>query len=214
MRNRRFMLYLLGIFITVILLIVFLQYSSNSNINKLIEGNESLIREFKIIGETQKLETDMLYIETHIYRTVFTEDSSFLEGIQAREKSVKAGLLKLQPLVLTDSTKKLVQKLDSLIEKKLEVGNNVLNTLFTKGQSAAIGLYMTMKKKYIMGEIVQVIDSLNKPRQQYLTKLAVEANNSGKKARQWGIVLAITAVLADIFAFGYITKRFKRQQHL
>src|ERR1700730_5344537 len=132
MPNKRFMIYLLGIFITTIILIVFLQYNSNNNINKLIEGNESLISEFQIIGETQKLETDMLYIESHIYRTVFTEDSGFLEGIKSREKSVKAGLLKLQPLVLTDSTKKLVQKLDSLIEKKLEVGNTVLNTLFTK----------------------------------------------------------------------------------
>src|ERR1700692_4857477 len=120
MRNKRFMLYLLGIFITTIILIVFLQYSSNNNINKLVQGNESLISEFQIIGETQKLETDMLYIESHIYRTVFTEDSTFLEGIKNRETNIRAVLLKLQPLVSTDSTKKLVQKLDSLIEAKLE----------------------------------------------------------------------------------------------
>ena len=70
MRNQRFMLYLLGIFITTIILIVFLQYNSNSNINKLIHGNESLINEFQIIGETQKLQTDMLYIESQIHRAV------------------------------------------------------------------------------------------------------------------------------------------------
>jgi signal transduction histidine kinase/DNA-binding response OmpR family regulator len=214
MRNKRFMLYLLGIFITTIILIIFLQYSSESNINKLIQGNESLIREFQIIGETQKLETDMLYIESHIYRTVFSEDSSFLDGINNREQNIRAGLLKLQPLVLTDSTKKLVQKLDSLIEEKLEVGHSVLNTLFMKGQPAAIDLYKAMKTKYIMGEIVRVIDSLNKPRQQHLTKLAIDANKSGKKARQGGIILAITAVLACIFTFGYITQRIKRQQQL
>src|ERR1700687_545735 len=119
MRNTRFMLYLLGIFIATMMLIVFLQYNSNNNINKLIEGNKSLISEFQVIGEIQKLETDMLYIETHIYRTVFSEDSSFLDGIKSRETNVRAALSKLQPLVLTDSTKKLVQRLDSLIEKKL-----------------------------------------------------------------------------------------------
>jgi signal transduction histidine kinase/FixJ family two-component response regulator len=71
-----------------------------------------------------------------------------------------------------------------------------------------------MKAKYVMGEIVRVIDSLNKPRQQYLTRLAIEANKSGNRARDWGIILAITAVLACIFTFGYITKRIKRQQQL
>ncbi len=214
MRNKRFMLYLLGIFITTIILIVFLQYSSNSNINKLTQGNESLIREFKIIGETQKLETDMLFIESHIYRSVFSKDSSFVEDIKNNEKKVREVLAKLQPLVLTDSTRKLVHELDSLIELKLEYGHIIMDTLFSKGQSAAIATYLSRKKTYVMGDIVHVIDLLNKPRQQYLTKLAIDANKSGKRAREWGLILAITAVLASIFTFGYITKRFKRQQQL
>ncbi len=214
MRNKRFMLYLLAIFITTIILIVFLQYNSNNNINKLTEGNESLIREFKIFGETQKLETDMLFIESHIYRTVFNKDSSFVEDIKNNEKNVRAVLAKLRPLVLTDSTGKLVQELDSLIELKLEYGHIILDALFSKGQSAAIATYMSRKKTYVMGNIVHVIDLLNKPRQRYLTKLAIDANKSGKRAREWGLILAITAVLASIFTFGYITKRIKRQQQL
>ncbi len=214
MRNKRFMLYLLAIFITTIILIVFLQYNSNNNINNLTEGNESLIREFKIFGETQKLETDMLFIESHIYRTVFNKDSSFVEDIKNNEKNVRAILAKLRPLVLTDSTGKLVQELDSLIELKLEYGHIILDTLFSKGQSAAIATYMGRKKTYVMGNIVHVIDLLNKPRQRYLTKLAIDANKSGKRAREWGLILAITAVLASIFTFGYITKRIKRQQQL
>ena len=65
-----------------------------------------------------------------------------------------------------------------------------------------------------MGNIVHVIDLLNKPREQYLTKLAIDANKSGKRAREWGLILAITAVLASIFTFEYIAKRIKRQQQL
>ncbi len=214
MRNRRFMLYLLGIFITTIILVVFLQYNSNSNINKLIQGNESLIREFQIIGETQKLETDMLFIESHIYRSVFSKDSGFVEDIRNNENNVRAVLSKLRPLVLTDSTRKLVQELDSLIELKLEFGHIILDTLFSKGQSAAIATYISRKKTYVMGDIVHVIDLLNKPREQYLTRLAIDANKSGKRARVWGLILAITSVLASIFTFGYITKRIKRQQQL
>ncbi len=214
MRNKRFMLYLLGIFITTMILIVFLQYNSNSNINKLIQGNESLMSEFQIIGETQKLETDMLYIESHIYRTVFSKDSSFLEDISNNEKKVREILSKLRPLVLTDSTKKLVQELDSLIEVKLEYGHIILDTLFSKGQSAAIATYKSRRKTYVMGDIVHVIDLLNQPRQQYLTKLAIDANQSGNRAREWGFIMAITAVLASIFTFGYITRRIQRQQQL
>ena len=214
MRNKRFMLYLLGIFVTTMLLIVFLQFNSNNNINKLIQGNESLVREFQIIGETQKLETDMLFIESHIYRTVFSNDSSFLEDIKNNENKVRNILSKLRPLVLTDSTKKLVRALDSLTELKLELGHIILDTLFSKGQSAAIETYKSRRKIYVMGDIVHVIDLLNKPREQYLTKLALDANQSGKSAREWGFILAITAVLASIFTFGYITKRIRRQQQL
>jgi signal transduction histidine kinase/CheY-like chemotaxis protein len=214
MRNKRFMIYLLGIFITTMILIVFLQYNSNSNINNLIHGNESLMSEFQIIGETQKLETDMLYIESHIYRTVFSKDSSFLEDISNNEKKVRKILSKLRPLVLTDSTKKLVQELDSLIEVKLEFGHIILDTLFSKGQSAAIATYKSRGKTYVMGDIVHVIDLLNQPRQLYLTKIAIDANQSGNRAREWGFIMAITAVLASIFTFGYITRRIQRQQQL
>jgi signal transduction histidine kinase/CheY-like chemotaxis protein len=214
MRNKRFMLYLLGIFITTIILIVFLQYNSNNNINKLTQGNEALIREFQIIGETQKLETDMLFIESHTYRTVFSKDSSFLEDIKNNEGKVRKILSNLRPLVLTDSTKKLVQELDSLTEVKLEFGHIILDSLFSKGQSVAIATYKSRGKTYVMGDIVHVIDLLNKPREQYLTRLAVDANNSGKRAREWGFILAITAVLASIFTFEYIARRTKRQQQL
>ncbi|HET7002664.1 MAG TPA: ATP-binding protein, partial [Puia sp.] len=214
MRSKRFMLYLLGIFVATIMLIVFLQYNSKNNIDKLIQGNESLIREFQIIGETRKLETNLLFIESHIYRTVFSADSSFYEDIQSNERNVREILSKLKPLVLTDSTQKLVRKLDSLIELKLELGHIILDTLYSKGQTAAIATYKSRRKTYVMGDIVLVIDLLNKHREQYLTKLAVDANQSGKRAREWGLILAITAVLASIFTFEYIARRTKRQQQL
>jgi signal transduction histidine kinase/DNA-binding response OmpR family regulator len=214
MRTNQFMIYLLTVFISTIVLIVFLLYNSNSHINKLIHGNESLINEFSIIGETQKLESDMLYIESQIHRAVIGEDSSYLKGIRIKEKNARARLAMLTPLLLTDSTKGLLHLLDSLIDDKLQFGDNVLEALFTNGQSAAEEMYKSRKAKYAMGEIVDVIDSLINPRQQYLTKLAIDANRSGHSAKEWGIILAITAVLACMFTFWYIAKRISQQQHL
>jgi signal transduction histidine kinase/FixJ family two-component response regulator len=214
MHNKQFMLYLLGIFNSTIILIVFLQYNSNRHINKLILGNESLINEFKIIGETQKLESDMLYIESQIHRAVIGEDSSYLEAIRNKEKNARARLSMLIPLLQSDSTRQQLQLLDSLINDKLKFGNNVIEALFTKGQSAAEEIYKSRKAKYAMGEIVAVIDLLISPRQQYLTQLAIDANKSGHRAREWGIILAITGVVISMFTFGYITKRMKRKQQL
>ena len=208
------MLYLLGVFISTIILIVFLQYNSNDHINKLIQGNESLINEFQIIGETQKLQTDMLYIESEIHRAVIGEDSSYVDAIQNREKNARARLSNLKSLVQTDSTKKLVNHLDSLIEEKLRFGNNVLDAMISKGQATAEEMYKSRKGKNAMGEIVHVIDLLNNPRQKYLTQLTIEADKSGHRARTWGLILAITAVLTSICTFWYITRRIKRQQQL
>jgi len=214
MRNKRFMLYLFGVFIITIILIVYLQYNSNRNIHKLISGNEALIKEFQIIGETQKLQTNMLYIESEIHRAVIGQDSSYLEGIRDKERNARIRLLNLIPLLTTDSTKRLVQKLDSLIEEKLAFGNNVIDALFTKGQSTAEEMYKSRKGKNAMGEIVNVIDLLTIPRQRYLTQLAVNADKSGRNAKEWGIILAIIAALASIFTFWYITNRIKHQQQL
>lgn len=214
MRNKRFMLYLFGVFIITIILIVYLQYNSNRNIHKLIHGNEALIKEFQIIEETQNLQADMLYIETHVYRTIFSGDSSYLEGIRNKEKNARARLLKLNPLLLTDSTAALVQQLDSLIEEKLKFSNTLLNTFFTKGQPALKEIYKSVGTKYIMGQIVDVIESLNNPRQQYLTQLAIDADRSGRNAKKWGIILAIIAALTSIFTFWYITQRLRHQQQL
>jgi signal transduction histidine kinase/CheY-like chemotaxis protein len=214
MPNRKFMIYLFGVFIITIILIIYLQYNSNRNINKLILGNESLITEFQIIGETQKMQTDLLYIESQIHRAVIGEDSSYLEGIWQKEKNVREALSKLTPILLTESTQRNVQLLDSLVKYKLEFSENLLAALFTKGQSAAEEMYKSRKGSYIMGQIVDVIESLNNPRRQYLTELALDADKSGHRAREWGIVLAITAALACIFTFWYITHRVKHQQLL
>ena len=59
MRNKQFILYLLGIFVTTIILIVFLQYNSNGNINRLIHGNESLIKEFEGIKPARDLTIEL-----------------------------------------------------------------------------------------------------------------------------------------------------------
>ncbi|MCW3117180.1 MAG: histidine kinase [Chitinophagaceae bacterium] len=214
MRNRQFMLYLLGIFVFTIILIVFLQFNSNRHINKLINGNELLMNEFQIVVETQKLQTDMLFIESQIHRTVISEDSFYLKAIRDKEKNVRTGLIKLSPLVLTDSTRNLIRQLDSLIEDKLEFGEDVLTALFTKGQSEAEEMYKKRKVKYAMGDIVTVIDSLNFPRRRYLTQLAMEADKSGHLARIWGIILAVTAVVGCIFTLWYISRRIKQQQQL
>ncbi|MET0638069.1 MAG: ATP-binding protein [Chitinophagaceae bacterium] len=214
MRSKQFILYLLGIFFTTILLIVFLQFNSNGNINKLIHGNESLIREFEVVAATQKVQTGMLYIESEIHRTVIGEDSGYVADIKKRELSVRSGLFTLTSLLVADSTRELILRLDSLIDEKLKFGNNVLNALFTNGRTAAEEMYESRKGKNAMGEIVAVIDSMNSPRRAYLTSLAMDAELSGQQAKWWGIILAITAVLACIFTFWYIAKRTRRQQQL
>ncbi len=214
MRNKQFMLYLLGIFITTIILIVFLQDNSNGNINKLIRGNESFIREFEIIGMTQKVLTDILSIDSEIHRAVMGEDPGNIGVIQNKERNVRAGLSDLKPLLTTDSTHKLLQKLDSLIEEKLKFGDSVLIALATKGGATAEEMYNSRKGKNAMGEIVSVISLLNNPRHQYLTQLAFNADRSGRRAKTWGAILAITAVLACVFTFWYITKHTGRQQQL
>ena len=214
MKNKQFLYFLLALLAAVICVILFLQYNSNKNIDQLIKGNDALIDEFGIIGETQKLQTDLLYIESEIYRTVIGEDSSYLPGIREKEKSVRLGLTRIKPLVSTDSAKKLVLKLDSLVEAKLTFGDSMLTVLFTTGQSSAEIMYKSRNGKNAMGNIVETIGLLNSPRRSYLTHLSAEADKNGHRAMQWGFIMALIAVSACFFALFNIRKRIKRQQQL
>src|ERR1700730_18112322 len=167
MRNKWFILFLSGVLIATIALIAYLQYNSDRNIKDIIHGNESLINEFQLIGEIQKLETDLLTIETLLNRSVIEQDSGYLAVIRQKEKNVKSSLSRLKPQLLTESTRGSIHQLDSLIEDKLQFSNSVLTALFTKGRPAADKVYISRKGKYVMLKIVNLVDSLIIPRRLY-----------------------------------------------
>ncbi|MBL7762543.1 MAG: hypothetical protein JNL23_03875, partial [Chitinophagaceae bacterium] len=54
------------IFLSGLLLIVFLQFNSGRSVNKLIDGNTSLLNELETRNELQKLETELVNIESRI----------------------------------------------------------------------------------------------------------------------------------------------------
>ncbi|MCW3120168.1 MAG: hypothetical protein JWM28_4250 [Chitinophagaceae bacterium] len=89
MLKGRFKYIALVIFLSGLVLIVFLQFNSGLSINKLIQGNTSLLNELKTQNDLQKLQTEIVTVESKIRGVIITQDREHLNGIRGELDSIK-----------------------------------------------------------------------------------------------------------------------------
>jgi len=204
-RNLVFWLFLIGI-----ILIVFLQVISGNNINRLIEGNKSLLNELQFQNEIRKIEVDILTIESDIRGAVITQNVPLLKKTESKISAVEKELRALRyPLEPKSSTA--IQQLNLLVEEKLKFSNDILSSYYIYGKDAAEKLINTNKGQQIRDSIVAVISDLDNTRKKELGQIFGSIENTGKRARMWGLILSIVALLSVIIAFQYMLKKGMQQ---
>ncbi len=67
-------------FLAGVIIIVFIQFISVQNTNRLIQGNKRLLSESKIQNDLRLLETNILTIESDVRGAVITNDINYLKG--------------------------------------------------------------------------------------------------------------------------------------
>ncbi len=63
MTSKRFIYFILAVFIAGNLLMIFVQYNSAKNIENLTSGNEKLLYELRVNNELREMERDLLSVE-------------------------------------------------------------------------------------------------------------------------------------------------------
>src|SRR5258707_9426646 len=96
MTSNRFIYFVLAAFITGTLLLIFIQYNSSRNIDKLINGNKKLLNELKAGNDLRELERDIISVESKIRATVATGDTSYIIGTDQQVADAEAFLDTLQ----------------------------------------------------------------------------------------------------------------------
>lgn len=214
MQPKRIKYYLLGLFISGMVLFVVLQFNSSNNIRKLIKGNEQLLQELNVKNELQKLQTNMAKTDSKVRGAVISQDTTHITGIEAEIAIIKADLKEINKIIKNDSTEKLLTQLNYLVDEKNNFNLMVLDTFYSNGKWAAEKMINNQKGKRLGEAITSIIRQLDTTRQSEVNRTTHLIDSSGQKAQSWGTVLVFFACLTSLLAFLYITSRIHRQEQL
>ena len=129
------MLSILSIFIVTIVLVVFLQYSSNSNINSLITGNQELLSEFVLKTKIQDLIEDLNVISTEKRRMISQDLREGRDSMDSHIKTVWEELAYLKKITIHEDTKQKLNELDQPLTEMLQCYKIELDSFFEKAPS-------------------------------------------------------------------------------
>src|SRR5688572_23130585 len=110
----------LWFFLGGVVLIVFIQFVSAKNNERLVQGNQRLLKELKIQNDIRKLESDVLTVESDIRGAVITNDNVFLENITVKIDSIKSKLNALDKQLTDTLTSSDISLLNKLIREKIQ----------------------------------------------------------------------------------------------
>lgn len=213
MLRGRFKYVALVIFLSGLLLIVFLQFNSGRSIDKLIEGNTSLLNELKIQNDLQKLQTEIVTVESQIRGAVITQNRQHLEGIREEIDSINHKLKFIENNIKDKSTSVMLRKLNTLVSRKIVYSQQVIETFLTLGKPAAEKI-INANSQRLSDSLFDVVDDVDSSRQVSLSKIVESVDVSGAAARNRGLILAIVACIFCIVAFWYIVNQSMQQQRL
>ena len=211
MRQKLFT-YLLAIFIVTIMLIVFLQYNSNRNVNQLIDGNQALLTELQRRIAIHTLREDLYFISNEERRMIAQNLPALQPEINNKRKRIAAEVDYLKKIDKNATDPSLV-KLDSLVTSLMMFHSHVIDT-GARNRKLQAELIMSGRGDTLLNKVVEVSRQTNSARDQHLANLIETIDRNGLEAKKWGIILAILAVVASVYAFGYIINKIRIQHQL
>src|SRR6476646_8416931 len=89
MRKREFKYLVLWVFLSGIIIIVFLQVLSGYNINRLVRENNSVFNELLVQNQLRQLQADILTLESDLRGAVITNDHQKLNTAGNKIQAIK-----------------------------------------------------------------------------------------------------------------------------
>ena len=173
-----------------------------------------MLHELQVQSQLQKIETEIVFIESSIRGFVITEDSTHLLGVATDISHVQKQIDDINTVIGDTSSSELLQQLAVLIHEKILHSNEIMDAFFKSGKGAAEQVINTNRGKIIRDSISNTVQLINLDRQAKLSNITTSVNSNGLKAKSWGIILAVLACLASVVAFWYLISQGQRQRKL
>ncbi len=212
MHRLQFRYWVLWLFLLGIIIVVFLQVISGYNINRLIQGNKTLLSEMQVQNQLREIEINVVTVESDIRGAVLTGNREHIRNIEAKMGAIGSSMDFLRKNhKLLDNQK--LHQLDLLVSKKLQFSNQILSA-YNNSREAAQAIVNTGRGLRIRDSLSPLIADLDSSRQAELQRIVGSVETTGKRTRIWGFIIATIAIIAIISAFWYILNQGRQQQKI
>jgi CHASE3 domain sensor protein len=202
----------LWFFLAGVIIIVFIQFISGQNTERLIQGNKRLLGEASIQNNLRLLEKGVLTAESDVRGAVITDDSTYMRGVDTELASINKYMELLKTALADSITSADVTLLHSLVTDKLRFTNTIIEKYKTEGALSAQAFINTGRGQSLRDSILLVINNIDTNRQKHTKQVIADIEASGVKARFWGFSLAVIACIACMLAFLYVVNKGRQQQ--
>ena len=214
MTSKRFIYFILAVFIAGNLLMIFVQYNSSKNIENLTSGNEKLLYELRVNNELREMERDLLSVEKKIRGSVALNNVTYLDGIDDQLTEAKKFLDSFKQISTGDSTIQNINRLIAMADEKLALKTLLLTTYNRTGNLLSDSLKTIFERRMLSSEVNDLSRNVFNSRQQLLNELTASVSTSGRKARLWGNIMILLVLVSGALLFWYIINRIIRQNQL
>ncbi|WP_336515478.1 response regulator [Pollutibacter soli] len=212
--SRYFKYLLLVAFLAAVLLIVFLQFNSNSNINQLIDSNEMLMQDLATRSDLQQLFNEVITMESKVRGAVIRGVPLDSIEFTSETDTIYKALNRLDSLHDDPSLHSLIEQLSFQVDEKIKFNRAVLDSFSLRGKASAEELINTQMGKKLTDSIRLVILKIDDQHQVFVLNTIRQADDNGRKAKTLGTIMAIIAAIASVFTFVYVAYKVREQQQL
>lgn len=207
---------ILYVFIISILILVFLQFNANQNINELIRVNNQLKDELILKNDLQQLRSDILSIDAKIKGAVIANDTLHFIKIEQEVQLIRQDIDQIQQnsRAINRENRPLFEQLKTQVLERIEFSNRIISVLDVSGKQAAENIINQEIEKNPTQQILVTIQKLDESSEHDAVSYSSKTDNQSKKAVNWGMVTVIAACFFALGAFLFIAGRIKKQEEL
>lgn len=214
MANKRFAYLILASFIAGTILLLVIQYNFSQNMQSMRRGNESLLRELHTSNHLREIDRDLLSVEARIRAAIATDDTSHLEGVDAKIKAVKDYLDSLRGGNSNPKIKQYLERLNILADEKVRIKNELLKRYYKTSNMNDTSFIANPRARRVSNEITDVTHKIYDNRQKMMDELSAAVIDNSSKARMYGNILMVFMFLSGGTLCWFIVNQFRQQNRL
>lgn len=214
MTGKKLPLIILAAFILGTVMLIYVHHIFSKNNDALIKGNEKLLSEVRVNSQLRDLEKDIISIESTVRGTVVTNDTINFKGLEKDIAEIESNLNQLQKISDDDSSALYIDELDTLVQHKVRFSQQILDTLFLRGEYAAAYMFNSRYGERLTNSIIEAIHKIDITRKKHFDEANVSINKNNRRAQRFITILIASVLAGGAILFWFIINTTRRQEHL